>query len=269
MKSFQNKTILITGGANGLGRSLALAFAEVGSKIAVVDWDKKGLEELGTILRKQKANYWLKELDLRDLEAIKALPKILEKVAMLPDVLINNAGVSVYGPLHELAHEDIDWIAQINYLAPFHLTKVVLPNMLENGSGHIVNISSAAGLQGFPKRTGYCASKSGLRGFSEALRAELWGSGIGVTIVHPGPVKTDMPARSSIQDKAQQAKELAYMRERGQSPDVIAQKILKAILRNQPVLLCSSQAWWLAFLKRLMPNRLSDVVGRFRGRLPI
>ncbi|MEM6723296.1 MAG: SDR family oxidoreductase [Bacteroidota bacterium] len=269
MKTFQNKTILITGGAHGIGRSLALAFAETGSKLVLVDWDKKGLDELGDILQKKNTRHWLKALDLRDLEGIQNLPAELKQQALSPDILINNAGVSIYGPLQEISHEDIDWIAQINYLAPFHLTKVLLPGMLEKERGHVVNISSAAGLQGFPNRTGYCASKSGLRGFSEALRAELWGSGIGVTIVHPGPVNTDMPARSRMENAAQQAKELKYMHEHGQSPDVIAQKILRAIRRNQPVLLCSAQAWWLAFLKRLFPNRLSDVVGRYRERLPI
>jgi short-subunit dehydrogenase len=175
-----NAKVLLTGATGGIGRELARGLAAKNAHLILLGRNAEALAEFAEGL----GTTW---------ETITAdLSKPLRQPPRRVDVLINNAGMTHIGSFQDEAPEDIERMLQVNLLAPMLLTQVVLPGMLERGSGRIVNIGSGFGAVGYPFHVSYSASKFGLRGFSEALRRELHGSNIGVTHVSPRATRTAM-----------------------------------------------------------------------------
>lgn len=263
MSSVSKSLALITGGANGLGAALALQAASSYEFVVIADLDARA----GEALAAQKDNIHFSQIDLTSSEARAQLIDLARGFGPI-DLLVNNAAVSVGGPLHTTPEQDVDWLLDINLRAAVQLSRAVLPDMVARGNGHIANISSAAGLIGMPYRSIYCAAKSGLRGFSESLRAELQGTGVGVSIVHPGPVKTQMFERSRYSLTRLRDNESSYLTEAGMDPDKLATIILRGIARNQFVMTPGSQSWGLDLVRRLFPESAVYWLGRFRDSLP-
>jgi short-subunit dehydrogenase len=163
---------------------------------------------------------------------------------------------------------DIDWVLDINLKAAVHVTRAFLPTLLKSGEAAVMNVSSAAGLSGFPNKTLYCAAKFGLKGFTESLSTELCGSKVHVGCVHPGPVATDMLSRSRIYDPARAEKMRRYLSREGDSPEKVASAILDGIHRKKLEVLVSSQTRMVWWMKRFLPNLFVKCTGRFRDRLP-
>tara|TARA_B110000211_G_scaffold78924_1_gene92566 strand:+ start:2741 stop:3589 length:849 start_codon:yes stop_codon:yes gene_type:complete len=170
IKIFNRKCILITGGAGELGiKLLELFLKNKEVTIIIVDIDQN---KLNTLADTYKGNIITYCCDITDKPAVHAMIKSLQKKFTI-DTLINNAGVVSKKELSQLRDEDIDKTFKVNVIAPIILTREILPQMIKNGAGHIVNISSVAGLVGAPKLTDYCASKFALVGFHAALQKEL------------------------------------------------------------------------------------------------
>jgi short-subunit dehydrogenase len=165
-------TALVTGASSGIGRATAAALAARGARVIALGRDRARLEGVG-----ERQIVW----DLAEPGAV------ADEIGRL-DVLVNNAGVGWAGPLAETP--DVERLVAVNLVAPILLTRALLPGMLERGRGHIVNVASIAGFVGPREEAVYAATKGGLIAFTESLRYELRGSGVGVTLVAPGVVAT-------------------------------------------------------------------------------
>jgi len=202
MTAINNKHVLITGGASGLGRLLALRCAELGATVTVWDLNAAGAEAVAAEANAVAAaadprgagTVHSFACDVGDREQVYARADELRAHVGPVDILINNAGVVSGRPLLELPDERIELTFKVNTLALFWTTKAFLPGMIDRGSGHLVNVASAAGLIGSPRETDYAASKFAAVGFNEALRLELKRSAPGVrtTVICPFYIDTGM-----------------------------------------------------------------------------
>lgn len=250
-----NKTIVITGAASGIGRALAIAASLKGANLALVDVNKTALEETKTQCNGNgKISLHLADLSLR--AAIK--PLFDEICAAHPSIhiLVNNAGVAVAGQFSQTSENDFDWLMEINFHAVVRMTRAFLPILQRENSAQIVNISSIFGIIAPVGQSAYCASKFAVRGFSESLRHELAGSNVGVTVVHPGGIATNiannarMPQGSGID--ADEAKK-RFNQKLIKPPKEAADLIISAIENRAPRLLIGNDAKFAELLQRLFP----------------
>ncbi|MEV0338336.1 SDR family oxidoreductase [Nocardia sp. NPDC050713] len=200
MTKFDGKSCLITGAASGLGRGTAHAVAAKGASLILTDIDAAGLQRTAEELRATGATVHLAEaLDVSDHTAVVALAaKVHEKIGSV-DIVMNVAGIATWGTVDRLTHDQWRRTIDIDLMGPIHVIEEFLPPMIEAGrGGHLVNVSSAAGLFGLPWHAPYSASKFGLRGVSEVLRFDLRRHGIGVSLVCPGAMSTPMVNRVDI-----------------------------------------------------------------------
>jgi short-subunit dehydrogenase len=188
--SFKGKTVVITGASSGIGAASCIEFAKRGASLVLVARRKEKLEELEKTLAEFGINTLVCECDVSDKVQVEKMGfQVMEKFGRV-DVLVNNAGFAIYGAVSDLTVEEIESQMQTNYFGMIYCTKRFLPKMLEQKSGHIVNVASVAASFGLPGIASYCASKFAMLGFSEGLKHELKGTGIGVTVVSPIMVKT-------------------------------------------------------------------------------
>ncbi len=183
----RGKRVLITGASRGIGEAFAHAFAGAGATVALVARTKDAIRDLAADL-----GGTAHPADLSDPTQVADLVGRVEDEAGPIDVLVNNAGVGL--PVAFAESSDLREVTQVNYLAPAELCRQIIPRMLERGGGHIVNISSLAGVAVFPGLVSYCASKAALSHFTAGLRADLRGLPIGTTLVELGPIPTEMLA---------------------------------------------------------------------------
>jgi short-subunit dehydrogenase len=186
---FNNKTVIITGGSEGVGAATARMFAEAGANLMLVARDKKKLEAIAEELR-AKTKVEIFPMDVSDAEAC---VDVFKKAAFefgSVDVLVNNAGYHKRGPVEEIDADDLGKMIDVNLKAPIMLTRIALPYLHEAGGGAVINVGSLAGRAPIQDNAGYGASKAGLRSFTYALGFELAESDIKVAVVSPGPIDT-------------------------------------------------------------------------------
>jgi dehydrogenase/reductase SDR family protein 7B len=241
MKNLKEKVVWITGASSGIGEALALELSREGAFPVLSARNVQKLESVRQQCLKHTSQCWIMPADLSQTDKMEDLVDKVLKQAGRIDILINNAGRSQ----RSLAFEtplDIDRsIMEINYFSPVALTKLVLLHMLQKEEGHIVVISSISGKFGFPLRTAYTASKHAVQGFFEALRAELHGKNIPVTIISPGRIKTII---SLNMDDGQAS---------GMAAGACAAKIVKAIKNNRKELLIGKKEILMVYIRRFLP----------------
>jgi hypothetical protein len=186
---FNNKTVIITGGSEGVGAATARLFAEAGANLMLVARNKKNLDVLAEELR-SKTKVEIFPMDVSDADACVDLFKKAAFEFDRVDVLVNNAGYHKRGLVEDVAANDLATIIDVNLKAPIRLSRIALPYLREAGGGAIVNVGSLAGRAPIPGSAAYAASKAGLRAFTYALGIELAGSNIKVAVVSPGPIDT-------------------------------------------------------------------------------
>lgn len=194
MKDVQGKVAFITGAASGIGLGLAQAFLEAGMKVVLADVRRSALEAAAAGLGPAAGRYHLMEVDVTDrAQMARAADEVVEVFGKV-HVLCNNAGVSGISLMHEAGYEEWDWVLGVNLFGLINGVKSFLPKLRAHGEeAHILNTSSMAGLIPMPAAGGiYSTSKFAARGFSESLRIALAGSGVGVSVLCPGLVKTGM-----------------------------------------------------------------------------
>jgi NAD(P)-dependent dehydrogenase (short-subunit alcohol dehydrogenase family) len=183
-------TVLVTGGGRGIGRAIALAFAEPGSTVAIASRTRAELESTGAAIEKKGAKAVLLTVDVTDEAAVSAAFKTLRGAVSTIDVVVNNAGIGGGQPIDETDSASWRRILDTNVWGTFLITRHAVPLMTEGG--RIVSISSVLGRFGVPGYTAYCASKHAVIGFTRALALELAGRKITVNAICPGWVETDM-----------------------------------------------------------------------------
>ncbi|MGD9946137.1 MAG: SDR family oxidoreductase [Burkholderiaceae bacterium] len=187
-RTLPDRVVLITGGARGLGAALAEVLGGAGARIALVDRDMDGAQNVARRLSERGIEASAHELDVGDEAQVRECLGVLQRRYGALDVVINNAGVDVTAPISELSSEDWERIVRTNLTGPFLMAKQALTVMTRGG--HIVNICSTAAKRSWPNASAYHASKWGLLGLSHALHAELRGAGIKVTAVVAGGMRT-------------------------------------------------------------------------------
>ncbi|MCH9003714.1 MAG: SDR family NAD(P)-dependent oxidoreductase [Proteobacteria bacterium] len=186
---FNDKTVIITGGSEGVGAATARMFADAGANLMLVARDKKKLDAIAEELR-QKTRVEVFAMDVSNAEACVDVFKKASFEFGRVDVLVNNAGYHKRGNVEDVDASDLGNIINVNLKAPIMLSRIALPYLRESGGGAIINVGSLAGRAPIPGSAAYAASKAGLRSFTYALGMELAGSGIKLAVVSPGPIDT-------------------------------------------------------------------------------
>lgn len=237
--SFESQLVLITGGSSGIGLSCAQLLVERKADVWILARRQESLDQaLEDLLARNPANperCGAVAADVSDPEQLAQAITEIQRVAGVPDVLINSAGVTRPGYFHELDLKVFHHLMDVNYFGTLHAIKVVLPGMLARGSGHIVNLSSVAGFLGVFGYSAYGASKYAVRGFSDVLRAELNPKGIYVSIVFPPDTQTPQ-LEYEQKFKPPELKVLnSYVNP--VAPDKVAQDILEGISKKRYLIL--------------------------------
>ncbi len=257
MTKFANKTVLITGGASGIGKIMALKILQMGaSNMIIWDINKENIDSTVGVFKNE--GYTLNSflVDVSDLNQIKQTAKAVKERFGKVDILINNAGIVVGKYFHEHSHEDINLSMQINILALMHITHEFLWDMIEKDEGHVVNIASAAGMVSNPKMSVYCSSKWAAIGWSDSLRLEMERitKNVKVTTVTPYYISTGMfdGVKSPI---------IPIVK-----PEKAADKIICGILKNKLFVRMPWLVYTLPFVKGILPVRWFDfIIGKGFG----
>jgi short-subunit dehydrogenase len=270
--AFAGRICLITGAASGIGAALALDLARRRAVLALLDVDAEGLERVAALAREVgAAEVTTYTVDLSDGgDRLDLAAEIASRHGGI-DLLINNAGVTLMGTFEQNRMSDFDWLLEINLHAVIRLTKAFLPQLLARPGSHLVNVSSLFGLIAPPGQVAYATSKFGVRGFTEALRHEIEPLGVGVTVVHPGGIKTNIAANARLSgadpegEQAEQARR--FERTALTVPaEEAARQIVAAVQSRRPRLLISKEARAGDWLIRLTPTRWWQVTQRFARR---
>lgn len=239
LSNLQGKKCLITGAASGIGRATAVAAASEGAELYLTDVQADKLEAVVAEIRAKGGRVAAYQaFDIADYDAVCTFARDIHSVHGSVDVLMNIAGISIWGSIDHLQHEHWRQVIEINLMGPIHVLESFVPKMIEAGrGGHIVNVSSAAGLFGLPWHAAYSASKFGVRGISEVLRFDLAQHGIGVSLVCPGAVNTPLVGTVNIVGVDRNNTEVQAAVKRFQrhavTPEKAAQAILKGIKNNR------------------------------------
>lgn len=197
----QNKIAIITGAGSGIGRGIALAFVKEGAKVVVADWSEDGGKETIKQVEKEKGEAIFVKTDVSKTADVERMAKTcLDKFGRV-DILVNNAGIYRAYNLHEMSEEDWDTILSVNLKSVFLGSKIVIPEMLKQGKGKIISITSIAGLVGFAQSGAYCASKGGIIALTKEMALEYAPKKINVNCIAPGVIKTTM-TKDMITDPA-------------------------------------------------------------------
>jgi NAD(P)-dependent dehydrogenase (short-subunit alcohol dehydrogenase family) len=265
MDVLEGKSALITGGASGIGLAMAEAFAGAGMDLVLVDVDEAALaaagERLGTTTH---------VCDVTDVGALEALADAVGEVA----VVCPNAGVAPVGPTLELSRKDWEWLLGVNLHHVIHLTRLLGPRLVAQGDGHLVFTASGAGLMAVPTLGPYCATKHAVVGLAETLYTELLGTGVGVSVVCPGLVRTGIFASErnrpdrfggpEHEDAELQQTHQQMLDAGGMDPSVVGEQVLDAVRTGR---------FWVLPHPELVPfveARVATIVnGTNPGGLPI
>jgi short-subunit dehydrogenase len=260
MRSIDGKSALITGAASGIGRALALALARERANLFLVDFDQAGLAAVAEEARELHPNVIAHVADLTRREDVQGIVDRLLWRWDGVDILINNAGIAYYGATHKMTAEQWDRLVAVNLLAPIELTCKLLPAMLRRSEAHILNVCSVAGLVAAPKLAAYHATKFGLLGFTESLRAEYGPRGLGVTAFCPGFVRTNIYRATMTAGQKSVPRIPSWL---AASPERIARRAVRAIRRSEGVVVVTPLAHFVWRFKRFAPG-LFDWLQHFR-----
>jgi len=251
---FKNKLVLITGASSGIGRAAALQFAKKGANLILVARNKDKLNQTSEELKKFNISVLVYECDVSKKSDVEKMAKfILEKHESI-DILVNNAGFAIYGPVSKLSIEEIESQMATNYFGMIYCVKNFLPSMITKKSGHIVNVASVAASFGLPGIASYCASKFAMLGFSEGLKHELKGTGVGITVVSPIMVRTNFFDHPSFE-------KMPKYSPTSLSPETVANSILKAANSSRLEIIVPSFVRGAVWMKETFPYLINPILG--------
>ncbi|MFM7069858.1 MAG: SDR family NAD(P)-dependent oxidoreductase, partial [Actinomycetes bacterium] len=256
VKSLDRRVAVVTGAGSGIGRAIARELAASGCRLALVDRDLSAAEATAELLPASAAPS-AHLADVRDADRIAALPDEVLAEHGAVHVLVNNAGVTSAGSFADESVDDLRWIVDINVWGVVLGCRAFLPALLRSDEAHIVNMSSMVGLVGLPHNVSYSLTKGAVRSFSEALRAELVTTPVGLTVVFPGAIRTNITEGA----RGTEAQRLATM---GRSrfaplvmrpPELVARRVVGAIRHDRPRVVVGPDAHVVSALSRLFPGR--------------
>lgn len=250
MRNFRNKVVVITGAGSGMGRAYAVEFARLGAHLALNDYDANGLAEtVSLVSRQSRVSVHSGAFDVSDRAAMNHFADRVKDCLGNAHVVINNAGIDGCNqPVWTTPAEAYERIMRINFFGVVNGTQAFLPQLLENGEGAIVNVSSIFGLIGPPNYADYSASKFAVRGFTEALMVELLKTPISVHLVHPGGIATNI-----ARGEGAQAFKSKYLTT---PPEDLVRHVIRGIRRGTPKIVYGKDSLKTWFGANLLPMRL-------------
>ena len=272
--SFVDKVVVITGGSRGLGLALARRLAQENAKLAILARDQQELVDAKSDLDKYGSTVTMWTCDVKNESSVRSTVEEIASVLGGIDVLINNAGEIVVGPLDVMDRKDFQDALDIHFWAPFNVTLASLPHLYKSQFARVVNIASFGGKVAVPHLAPYCVSKFALVGLSDALRAELFAKNIFVTTVAPGLLRTGSHKNAFF--KGQHRKEFTWFSLGASNPlismdaDRAALQILDAVRRRRAELTVTLAARLLVITQAILPDltaKLIKVIARFLPRM--
>lgn len=262
MTIIAGQTVLLTGASRGIGVFIARALAKEGATIVGVSRSPAGLIQVATEVKALGGQWIGIPYDITKVEELPTLVHNIEQEAGSIDILINNAGIEIYKPFQDYSTTDLHCVLSTNLLAAMELSRLVLPSMLRQHKGHIVNIASLAAKKGPAYNSIYAASKAGLLMWSDAVRQELTGSGVEISVICPGYVSEQgMFAATGIP-----APSLAGT----SKPTDVAKAVIRSIRQNQAEVVVNQDPITAGFTRLLLAlwqisPRFGDAVYQWMG----
>jgi NAD(P)-dependent dehydrogenase (short-subunit alcohol dehydrogenase family) len=262
MRDLTGKVAVITGGAGGIGKALALECAHAGMDVALADLNEPGMRDVASEITGLGRRALCVPTDVRNADSMQALlDRTLAELGGC-QLMINNAGVFHAASLMDTSAAQYQRVIDINLGGVVHGSRIFGAHFVRQGHGHLVNTASAAGLFPVPGMSAYSLTKFAIVGYTLQLRWELASSGVGVTVLCPGTVKTGIAIREGAGFKPDEAQKLM---KGAPGPAGLARKAVHAIRRNRPLVRYGSDAYIISIL-RLLPMWLIDPLGRFLAR---
>jgi NAD(P)-dependent dehydrogenase (short-subunit alcohol dehydrogenase family) len=246
----------VTGAASGLGRALCIALAKRGARVLIADIDLAGAEQTAHEVEQSGGQASVQRCDVSKVDEVEALAALADARFGGTDLIANNAGVGVGGPVGQVSLRDWEWVIGINLWGVIYGCHAFVPRFKKQGSGHVLNIASAAGLMSAPEMGPYNVTKAGVVSLSETLYGELAPRGIGVTVVCPTFFATAIIESSrfaAVNDAMTSAAKDLMRKSTVQAPDV-AERALACCDRNDLYCLPMADAQWGWRMKRLAPQ---------------
>lgn len=263
MKDFRHKTVYVVGGSSGIGLSIAHRMSSEGANIALFARAKEPLElalnQVATCKVSEEQKFYCRQIDVSSNDQVEAVMSEAMSEFGIPDVLINCAGKVCPCCFEDATYQQFDETMKVNLYGARNIISAVLPHMKKQG-GHIVNVSSLAGLVGVFGYTDYCASKFALIGFSEVLRSELKRYGVMVSVLCPPD--TDTPLfREEIKTKPDEAKAITA-RTKLMQPDEVTEVLINGIKKNRFLIIPGLEGKLVYIVKRLFPWLIEYMMDR-------
>lgn len=271
LRSLTGRQVLVTGAASGIGRATALAAGDEGALLSLTDRDADRLQQVAREAAGRGATVChAVAADVSDHAQVEAFAQQVHAGADAVDVVLNVAGISTWGRVDRLSHEQWRRQIEVNLMGPIHVIEAFVPPMMAAGrGGHLTNVSSAAGLIGLPWHAAYSAAKFGLRGVSEVLRFDLRPYGIGVSLVCPGAVATPLTDTVEIAgiDKDHPAVQRLHRRflRHAVTPERAAAAILDGVRRDRYLVHTSGSVRAAHLLQRVAPPAYALVMQRLNA----
>jgi NAD(P)-dependent dehydrogenase (short-subunit alcohol dehydrogenase family) len=258
-KRYPGKRVIITGAGSGLGRALAIEFAQLQWNVAIADINDARAQETLALIKSFGKNVIAMQCDVRSSESIeKVVQKVKDEWGGL-DIMVNNAGVSAGGFMEKISLSDWDWILSINLKGVIHGCRAVIPLFKEQRSGYIVNVASVCGLISFAEMSSYNLTKAATISLSETIKMELSPFGVGVSAVCPAFFKTNLMDQFHTPDERQRKLAQRFFDKSHMSAERVAHHIIKSISRNRFYVIAQIDGKLLWWLKRNTPETYMKV----------
>lgn len=262
MKDLTDKVAVVTGAASGIGRASALAFADAGMHVLVADINLVGAQQVADEIAAKGRKALALRVDVARADDVQAMLEAALDGLGGCHLVMNNAGIAIAGHPWELSEEDWRRTIDVDLWGVIHGSRLFAQHFVRQREGHIVNTASGAGLMAVPGLGAYVTAKFGVVGLSESFRWELAEYGVGVTVVCPGVIATNIGHASEYRGKFEKARGMGIKGiDKGVPPERVAAKILAAVRGNEAMVLVGREAWAIAAMRRL-PSGVTDLLAR-------
>ena len=257
-RELTDQRAIVSGASSGIGQAIVRELAKSPVRLVLVARREARLRELAAELREKDRDVEIVAGDIADPAVRRAAVERAEQVFGGLDMLVNNAGVGAIGPFAQADDARLRKIMEVNFFAPVELIRLAIPSLKRGRSPLIVNVGSILGHRGIPLHTEYCASKFALQGFSESLRAELAGEGIGLLIVSPGTTQTEFSSHL-----LERTASVPWSVNRGVSAEYVAKATVRAIQRGTNEIIPNWRGRMMLWLNRLCPRILDRRLAKY------
>jgi NAD(P)-dependent dehydrogenase (short-subunit alcohol dehydrogenase family) len=263
--SIPGSLAVVTGAGSGIGKATATALAAEGATVLCVDINEVAAKETASALGGKAAAY---VVDVSDADAMHALAARIKSEHGVPDIVVNNAGIGMSGSFLETTAADWRAIVGVNQMGVVNGCAAFGADMVERGSGHVVNVSSGLGMVPTAATPAYCTTKAAVLQLSRCLRADWGHKGVGVTAICPGFINTPIAQNTHFlgagSDKARELAAKGFAR--AHKPESVSKAIVSSIRRDRSVVPTGFETWLGWYLVRFVPTPLVDAVGSLAAR---